>query len=152
VLIVDIIAVHGREGEFNRMSEFCAPYRVTVIERALGVPTVRCPEFNAWADFVLALADHDEDKFGDPDNVDSDCKIDYLLGASDDGARYGLSNHLSRIKAKSTAETAFSRFDLLEPGADEVEWPNSYFWRKPHHLKVRFEARLNRGRSELRYH
>src|SRR3546814_14763255 len=55
-LIDDIIAKHGKEGEFDFAWEFTALYPVTVVSEVLGVPTERRAEFTHWVDDILAAA------------------------------------------------------------------------------------------------
>ena len=55
-LIDDIIARHGKSGEFDWAWEFTALYPVTVIAEVLGVPTERRSEFKVWVDLVLSAA------------------------------------------------------------------------------------------------
>ena len=56
MLVDDIIAEHGDEGEIDWAVDFCALYPVTVIAQVLGVPTERRAEFKIWVDNVLAAA------------------------------------------------------------------------------------------------
>jgi cytochrome P450 len=90
---------------------------------------------------LLASANRDESKFDDPETFDIDRKIKVPLMSFGQGPHFCLGNYLARMEARSALETAFQRFELLEPVSDEVEWLDSYFARGPHHLKVRFRAR-----------
>lgn len=90
---------------------------------------------------LLASANRDEGKFDDPENFDIDRKIRVPLMSFGQGPHFCLGNYLSRMESRSALETAFQRFELLEPVSDEVEWLDSYFARGPHRLKVRFRAR-----------
>ena len=56
LLVDDIIAKHGPEGEFDFAWEFTALYPVTVVAEVLGVPTERRAEFKVWVDDVLSAA------------------------------------------------------------------------------------------------
>lgn len=55
-LIDDIIARHGKQGEFDWVWEFTSLYPVTVISEVLGVPTQRRAEFKVWVDNILGAA------------------------------------------------------------------------------------------------
>jgi len=55
-LLDDIIARHGREGEFDWVWDFTALFPVTVISEVLGVPTERRAEFKVWVDDLLSAA------------------------------------------------------------------------------------------------
>lgn len=90
---------------------------------------------------LLASANRDESKFDDPETFDIDRKIKVPLMSFGQGPHFCLGNYLSRMEARSALETAFRRFELLEPVSDEVEWLDSYFARGPHRLKVRFRVR-----------
>jgi len=90
---------------------------------------------------LLASANRDEDRFPDPDTFDIDRKIEYPLMSFGQGPHFCLGNYLSRMEAKSALDVAFSRFEVLEPISDDVEWLDSYFARGPHHLKCRFKIR-----------
>ncbi len=56
LLIDDIIAKHGNEGECDWVWDFTALFPVTVIAEVLGVPTERRAEFKVWVDDLLAAA------------------------------------------------------------------------------------------------
>ncbi|MDM7957033.1 cytochrome P450 [Blastomonas sp.] len=90
---------------------------------------------------LLASANRDESKFADPEAFDIDRKIEVPLMSFGQGPHFCLGNYLSRMEARSALETVFSRFELLEPISDEVDWLDSYFARGPHHLKVRYRVR-----------
>jgi cytochrome P450 len=55
-LVDDLIAKHGRQGEFDWVWDFTALFPVTVIARILGVPTQRRAEFKVWVDSILSAA------------------------------------------------------------------------------------------------
>jgi cytochrome P450 len=90
---------------------------------------------------LLASANRDEDKFADAERFNIDRTIEVPLMSFGQGPHFCLGNYLSRMEAKSALETVFSRFEVLEPVSDAVDWIDSYFARGPHHLKVRFKAR-----------
>ncbi|WP_068072338.1 cytochrome P450 [Novosphingobium lentum] len=88
---------------------------------------------------LLASANRDETRYPDPDTFDIDRKINSPLMSFGQGPHFCLGNNLSRMEAKSALEVAFSRFAILDPVSDDVEWLDSYFARGPHHLKTRFK-------------
>ncbi|HEY9578391.1 MAG TPA: cytochrome P450 [Rhizorhapis sp.] len=91
---------------------------------------------------ILASANRDESKFEDPETFDIDRKIEFPLMSFGQGPHFCLGNYLSRMEARAALEVAFSRFDVLEPVSDKVDWLDSYFARGPHSLPVRFRARV----------
>src|SRR3546814_20653137 len=90
---------------------------------------------------ILASANRDESKFEDPETFDIDRKIEFSLMSFGQGPHFCLGNYLSRREARAALEVAFSRFDVLEPVSDKVDWLASSFARGPHRLAVGLRGR-----------
>src|SRR3546814_19398122 len=71
---------------------------------------------------ILASANRDESKFEDPETFDIDRKIEFPLMSFGQGTHFCLGNYLSSMEARAALAGAFSRFDVLEPVSDKVDW------------------------------
>src|SRR3546814_3633008 len=89
---------------------------------------------------ILASANRDESKFEDPETFDIDRKIEFPLMSFGQGPHFCLGNYLSRMEARAALEVAFSRFDVLEPVSDKVDWLDSYFARGPDRKSTRLNS------------
>ncbi len=112
-------------------------FRHTTVDTELG--GVKIPAGSAIMP-ILASGNRDESKFTNPEVFDIDRKVDVPLLSFGQGPHFCLGNYLSRMEARSALETAFSRFEILEPVSDDVHWIDSYFARGPHTLPVRFKV------------
>jgi len=90
---------------------------------------------------IIASANRDETKFENPEVFDIDRKRDVLLMSFGQGPHFCLGSYLTRMEAKSALEVAFSRFEVLDPVSDKVEWMDSYFARGPIGLPCKFKIK-----------